>query len=214
MGDVKIPRPDASTDQLRIGRLTKAHGLKGALKVEMYTDDPDKRFAPGAAFTLQVPTSSPWHGRTLTLVELRWYNGQPVAFFEGVTDREGAESLVKAILWIDRDPAEEPEDDAWYDFQLVGLRAMRDGEEIGVVTRIDHFPAQDLLTIRVGERDVLVPFVAAIVPTVDVAAGTIVLTPPAGLLEDLPDEAVDAPAEPATAETSSEPGSEPHRDEA
>lgn len=214
MGDVKIPRPDASTDQLRIGRLTKAHGLKGALKVEMYTDDPDKRFAPGAAFTLQVPTTSPWHGKTLTLVELRWYNGQPVAFFEGVTDREGAESLVKAILWIDRDPAEEPEDDAWYDFQLVGLRAMRDGEEIGVVTRIDHFPAQDLLTIRVGERDVLVPFVAAIVPTVDVAAGTIVLTPPAGLLEDLPDEAVDAPAEPATAEASPEPDPVPERDEA
>lgn len=212
MGDVKIPRPDASTDQLRIGRLTKAHGLKGALKVEMYTDDPDKRFAPGAAFTLQVPTTSPWHGRTLTLVELRWYNGQPVAFFEGVTDREGAESLVKAILWIDRDPAEEPEDDAWYDFQLVGLRAMRDGEEIGVVTRIDHFPAQDLLTIRVGDRDVLVPFVAAIVPTVDVAAGTIVLTPPAGLLEDLPDDAADAPTEPATAEASSEPA--PERDEA
>ncbi len=212
MGDVKIPRPDASTDQLRIGRLTKAHGLKGALKVEMYTDDPDKRFAPGAAFTLQVPTTSPWHGKTLALVELRWYNGQPVAFFEGVTDREGAESLVKAILWIDRDPAEEPEDDAWYDFQLVGLRAMRDGEEIGVVTRIDHFPAQDLLTIRVGDRDVLVPFVAAIVPTVDVAAGTIVLTPPAGLLEDLPDDAAGAPTEPATAEASSEPA--PKRDEA
>ncbi len=212
MGDVKIPRPDASTDQLRIGRLTKAHGLKGALKVEMYTDDPDKRFAAGAVFTLQVPTTSPWHGRTLTLVELRWYNGQPVAFFEGVTDREGAESLVKAILWIDRDPAEEPEDDAWYDFQLVGLRAMRDGEQIGVVTRIDHFPAQDLLTIRVGDRDVLVPFVAAIVPTVDVAAGTIVLTPPAGLLEELPEDAAETAVDAEGAGLTTR-ADEPERDE-
>lgn len=187
MAEVKIPRPDAPTEQLRVGRLVKAHGLKGALKVELYTDDPDRRFTPGAVFTLQVPTTSDWHGKTLTLAELRWYNGQPVAFFEGVADRSGAESLVKAILWIDQDAAEEPEDDAWYDFQLVGLRAQRDGEELGRVVRVDHFPAQDLLVIDTGEREVLVPFVKAIVPAVDIAAGTLVVTPPPGLLEDLPE---------------------------
>lgn len=187
MAEVKIPRPDAPTEQLRVGRLVKAHGLKGALKVELYTDDPDKRFTPGSVFTLQVPTTSDWHGKTLTLAELRWYNGQPVAFFEGVADRSGAESLVKAILWIDQDAAEEPEDDAWYDFQLVGLRAQRDGEELGRVVRVDHFPAQDLLVIDTGEREVLVPFVKAIVPAVDIAAGTLVVTPPPGLLEDLPE---------------------------
>lgn len=187
MAEVKIPRPDAPTEQLRVGRLVKAHGLKGALKVELYTDDPDRRFTPGCVFTLQVPTTSDWHGKTLTLAELRWYNGQPVAFFEGVVDRSGAESLVKAILWIDQDAAEEPEDDAWYDFQLVGLRAQRDGEDIGRVVRVDHFPAQDLLVIDTGEREVLVPFVKAIVPAVDIAAGTLTVTPPPGLLEELPD---------------------------
>lgn len=188
MAEVKIPRPDASTQQLRVGRLVKAHGLKGALKVELYTDDPDKRFTPGAVFTLQVPTTSDWHGKTLTLIELRWYNGQPVGFFEGVADRSGAESLVKAILWIDQDEAEEPEEDAWYDFQLVGLRAVRDGSEVGRVVRVDHFPAQDLLIIDTGEREVLVPFVKAIVPAVDLVAGTLTITPPPGLLEDLSDE--------------------------
>ncbi|WP_082514895.1 ribosome maturation factor RimM [Yonghaparkia sp. Root332] len=196
MAEVKIPRPDASTQQLRVGRLVKAHGLKGALKLELYTDDPDRRFTPGAVFTLQVPTSSPWHGSTLTLAELRWYNGQPVGFFEGVADRTAAESLVKAILWIDQDAEEEPEEDAWYDFQLVGLRAQRDGEEVGRVVRVEHFPAQDLLVIDTGEREVLVPFVSAIVPAVDIAAGVVTITPPPGLLEDLPEEAaapVDAP---------------------
>ncbi|KQV26883.1 16S rRNA processing protein RimM [Yonghaparkia sp. Root332] len=191
-----MPRPDASTQQLRVGRLVKAHGLKGALKLELYTDDPDRRFTPGAVFTLQVPTSSPWHGSTLTLAELRWYNGQPVGFFEGVADRTAAESLVKAILWIDQDAEEEPEEDAWYDFQLVGLRAQRDGEEVGRVVRVEHFPAQDLLVIDTGEREVLVPFVSAIVPAVDIAAGVVTITPPPGLLEDLPEEAaapVDAP---------------------
>ena len=194
MTEVKIPRPDASTQQLRVGRLVKAHGLKGALKLELYTDDPDRRFTPGAVFTLQVPTSSPWHGSTLTLAELRWYNGQPVGFFEGVADRSAAESLVKAILWIDQDAEEEPEEDAWYDFQLVGLRAQRDGEEVGRVVRVEHFPAQDLLVIDTGEREVLVPFVSAIVPAVDIAAGVVTITPPPGLLEDLPEEPADAAA--------------------
>jgi 16S rRNA processing protein RimM len=179
----------AAPQQLRVGRLIKAHGLKGALKIELYTDAPERRFTPGAIFTLQVPTSSPWHGKTLTLAELRWYNGQPVAFFEGVTDRTGAESLVKAILWIDQAADEPDEPDAWYDFQLVGLRALRDGVEVGTIARVEHFPAQDLLVIRTPEREVLVPFVAAMVPTVDIAAGTVTLTPPPGLLEDLDDEA-------------------------
>ncbi|WP_439565444.1 ribosome maturation factor RimM [Microcella sp.] len=177
-----------AAQQLRVGRLTKAHGLKGALKLELFTDDPDKRFTPGAVFTLQVPTSSPWHGKTLTLAELRWYNGQPVGFFEGVADRTGAESLVKAILWIDQDTDEADEPDAWYDFQLVGLRALRDGVEVGTVARVEHFPAQDLLVVKAGEREVLVPFVAAIVPSVDIAAGTVTITPPVGLFEELPDD--------------------------
>ena len=174
--------------QLRIGRLTKAHGLKGALKLELFTDDPDKRFTPGATFTLQVPSSSPWHGKTLTLAELRWYNGQPVGFFEGIADRTGAESLVKAILWIDQQPDEPDEPDAWYDFQLVGLRALRDGIEVGTIVRVEHFPAQDLLVINTGDRDVLVPFVSVIVPAVDIAAGTVTITPPVGLFEDLADD--------------------------
>ena len=90
---------DAGT-QLRVGRLTKAHGLKGAIKLELFTDDPERRFVPGAEFSLQVPASSPWHGKHLTLRELRWYNGHPVGFFEGVDDRTAAESLAKAILWV------------------------------------------------------------------------------------------------------------------
>ena len=206
MAEVKIPRPDASTQQLRVGRLVKAHGLKGALKLELYTDDPDRRFTPGAVFTLQVPTSSPWHGSTLTLAELRWYNGQPVGFFEGVSDRTAAESLVKAILWIDQDAEEEPEEDAWYDFQLVGLRVQRDGEEVGRVVRVEHFPAQDLLVIDTGEREVLVPFVSAIVPAVDIAAGVVTITPPPGLLEELPEEKAAEGGAVAEPETATEPG--------
>jgi 16S rRNA processing protein RimM len=181
--------PPPGTTQLRVGRLTKAHGLKGALKLELFTDEPERRFVPGATFTLQVPTSSPWHGKTIELTELRWYNSHAVGFFVGIDDREAAETLVRAILWVDHDVTELPaESDAWYDHQLVGLRALRDGSEVGRVIRVDHLPAQDLLAIDTGSGEVLVPFVSAMVPTVDIKAGTVTLTPPPGLFEDLPDD--------------------------
>lgn len=185
------PKPGAGSDrtQLRVGRLIKAHGLKGALKLELYTDDPNRRFVPGATFSLQVPTTSPWRDKTIELAELRWYNSQPVAFFKDVTDRTAAETLVRAILWVDQDLAEEPtEEDAWYDHQLVGLAVIRDGVRVGTVTRIDHLPAQDLLTVETDSGEVLVPFVKAIVPAVDIEAATMTVTPPAGLFEQLPEE--------------------------
>jgi len=176
-------------EQLRVGRLTKAHGLKGAIKVELFTDDPARRFVPGAVFTLQVPTSSDWHGKTLELIELKFYNSHPVAFFKDVPDRSVAETLVKAILWVDHDLAEvSQEEDAWFDHQLIGLTVLRDGVKVGTVAQIDHFPAQDLLTVTTASGDVLVPFVKAIVPAVDITAGTLTVTPPTGLFEELPEE--------------------------
>ena len=190
------PAP-SSKSQFRVGRLTKAHGLKGAIKVELFTDDPARRFTKGATFSLQVPTSSPWHGKTLELIELKWYNLQSVAFFKDVPDRTTAETLLKAILWIDQDPTEgTDEEDAWFDHQLVGLRVLRDGVDVGTVSQIDHFPAQDLLTVATASGDVLVPFVKAIVTAVDVAAGTLTVDPPLGLFEVLPDDEPPAAAVP------------------
>nr|WP_229671380.1 ribosome maturation factor RimM [Salinibacterium xinjiangense] len=185
-----MPKPSKS--QLRVGRLTKAHGLKGAIKVELYTDAPERRFVPGAVFSLQVPTSSDWHGKTLELIELKFYNAQPVAFFAGVLDRSTAETLIKAILWIEHDPAEKSdEEDAWFDHQLIGLAVMRDGAKVGTISQIDHFPAQDLITVDTPTGDVLVPFVKAIVASVDIEAGTMTVTPPLGLFEEIADDVPD-----------------------
>jgi 16S rRNA processing protein RimM len=195
---------EAPKSQLRVGRLTKAHGLKGAIKLELYTDDPERRFTPGAEFSLQVPKESPWHGKHLVLRELRWYNGHPVGFFEGVDDRTAAETLIKAILWVEHADDEAAEPDAWYDHQLVGLAVVRDGERIGEVVHVDHLPAQDLLIVKTAGVEVMVPFVSAIVPEVDLEAGTLTVTPPAGLFEEIPetgqqdasaDESADAGAE-------------------
>ena len=183
--------------QLRVGRLTKAHGLKGAIKLELFTDDPERRFVPGSVFTLQVPSGHAWHGKTLELNELRYYNGHAVGFFKGVDDRTAAEGLAKAILWVSHDLAEPSnEEDAWYDHQLVGLAVIRDGVKIGTIRQVNHLPVQDLLVVATDSGDVLVPFVKAIVPSVDVNAGTLTVTPPYGLFEELPADEPDAEPEP------------------
>lgn len=182
------PRPETGAGSLRVGRLTKPHGLKGGVKVELYTDNPELRFVQGAQFHLQVPEDSEWFGQTIRVRELRWFNGVPVAFFDEVADRTAAESIVRAILWIDEDEvAEGVEDNAWYHHQLVGLEVRRDGVVVGKVSEVQHLPAQDLLSVSTESGIVLVPFVEAIVPEVDLEAGFITVTPPAGLFEELPE---------------------------
>ena len=180
----------SNTTPLRVGRLVKAHGLKGAFKLELYTDSPKLRFATGAVLNLQVPETSPWFGKTVTVNELRWYNNAPVLFLNECTDRNAADTLVKAILLADIDLNETTnEEDAWFDHQLIGLRVIRDAKDVGIIERVDHLPAQDLLAVKTETGEVLVPFVKAIVPVVDIKNRTITVTPPNGLFEEIPEAA-------------------------
>jgi 16S rRNA processing protein RimM len=174
----------SSKTKLRVGRLVKAHGLKGAIKLELYTDSPSERFKPGQILELQVPERSQWFGKTITVLELRFYNQAPVLFIEGIDDRSKAETLIKAILLIETEADVLPEEpEAWYDHQLVGLKALVGTASVGTVIRVDHLPAQDLLAIETANGEVLVPFVKQIVPEVDIKSGQLLLTPPDGLFE-------------------------------
>jgi 16S rRNA processing protein RimM len=174
----------SSKTKLRVGRLVKAHGLKGGIKLELYTDSPDQRFRAGQVLELQVPETSEWFGKTIKVLELRFYNQSPVLFLEGIDSRTKAETLIKAILLIETEADALPEDpEAWYDHQLVGLKALVGNEVVGVVARVDHLPAQDLLAIETPQGEVLVPFVRQIVPEVNIELGQVSLTPPDGLFE-------------------------------
>lgn len=180
--------PISSSTTLRVGRLVKAHGLKGAFKLELYTDSPKLRFVEGAVLKLQVPETSPWFGKTVTVQELRWYNTMPVLFLKECEDRNAADTLVKAILLVDVANDEVTnEEDAWFDHQLVGLKVIRDAVEIGTVVRVDHLPAHDLLAVETAAGEVLVPFVKAIVPVVDMKNRSVTITPPLGLFEEIAD---------------------------
>lgn len=188
MSDSQAGR-NSKPDRLRVGRLTKPHGLKGAIKLELFTDNPEHRFRPGSTFSLQVPEESPWFGKTITIRELKWFNDHPVGFFDEVPDRTAAESIVKAILWIDAAEAESHiEPDAWYSHQLAGIEVRRDEKVIGTIAEVQHLPGQDILVVKTPQGDVLVPFVSALVPEVNIEQGFIVVTPPLGLFESL-DEA-------------------------
>jgi 16S rRNA processing protein RimM len=164
--------------------LVKAHGLKGAIKLELYTDSPLERFATGQVLELQVPETSEWFGKTIKVSELKMYNQSPVLFLEGISTREQAETLIKAILLVESDPEVLPQEpDAWYDHQLVGLDVYWDENKVGIISRLDHLPSQDLLAVETPNGEVLIPFVKAIVPLVDIANRKVMVTPPGGLFE-------------------------------
>jgi 16S rRNA processing protein RimM len=172
--------------QVVVGRIGRAHGLGGDVAVEVRTDEPERRLAEGAVLFTDPESYGP-----LTVASRRVHSGRLLLRFAEVPDRTAAEELRGTLLLVEIDPEEIPEDDdEWYDFQLVGLQAVRpDGQTLGEVTEVLHLPAQDLLAVRTPEgREVLVPFVSAIVPEVDVEGGRIVIDPPPGLVD--PDEAL------------------------
>ena len=170
--------------QLVVGRIGKAHGVKGEVSVDVRTDDPDRRFAPGSRLD-----TDPDRG-ALEVVTARAHHGRLLVRFDGYVDRTGAEALRGTLLVVDATTVGETGDDEWWDHDLVGLRAvLTDGAELGVVTEVVHLPGSDLLAIaRDDGREALVPFVAEMVPVVDVSAGRLVVDPPDGLLD------LDAPA--------------------
>ncbi|NBU85547.1 MAG: ribosome maturation factor RimM [Actinobacteria bacterium] len=165
---------------LVVGRIGRAHGVRGNVFVEPLTDEPDVRFADGSVLT----TSS---GTKLTVAFAKWHSGKFVVHFVGVDDRTLAEQLKTLQLSVEVDPDELPEDpDEFYDHQLVGLTVrLEDETEVGTVKEVIHLPAQDLLAVTTADgREVLIPFVSEIVPVVDVTGGFIAITPPPGLLNE------------------------------
>ena len=181
--------------QIVVGRIGRPHGIRGEVTVEVRTDSPDDRFAPGSVLTTEPVRLGP-----ITVAAARWHSGRLLLSVAGVHDRTGAESLRGAILSAEVDADDVPEDpEEFYDRQLIGLAVVAvggpgapdPGEVVGVVGDVVHLPGQDLLSItREGGRELLVPFVAEFAPEIDVEAGRIVLDLPDGLLElDLPDAA-------------------------
>ena len=163
-----------------VGRIGRPHGVRGAVSVEVRTDEPERRFFVGA----RLLTGD---GRELTVTSTSWHSGRLLLTFQGYNDRTAIEGLRNQLLSVDRPDDELPEEsDEFYDSSLVDCQVVdADANWVGVVQEVAHLPAQDLLVIRTGDdREVLIPFIEEFVPTVDVANKRIVITPPDGLLDE------------------------------
>jgi len=179
-----------SSVEVVVGRIGRVHGIRGEVSVEPRTDEPDRRFAPGAVLRTQTPggavANAGQRPASLTVGAARWHQSRLLVRFEEVADRTAAEALRGLLLATDVDPREVPEDpEEFYDHQLVGCTVVTtEGRDIGEVREVLHGAAQDLLVVQRGDgAEVLVPFVSQIVPTVDVRARRLEVHDLPGLLE-------------------------------
>jgi len=176
-----LSTPDVSPDTVVVGRIGRPHGVRGEVTIEVRTDDPDLRFTPGAVLRTDPADRGP-----LTIEGGRWHRDVLLLALEGVESREAAELLRNTLLLVETTalPALDDPDD-YYDHQLVGLTArLTDGTVLGEVVAVSHEGGDLLVVQRPGDGgELLIPFVRAIVPTVDLAAGSLVVDPPEGLLE-------------------------------
>jgi 16S rRNA processing protein RimM len=179
--------------QVIVGRVGRAHGIRGSVAVSVRTDEPDLRFAAGSRLDTDPADRGP-----LTVSATRWQSGELIVRFKGVRDRSAAEELRGTWLSVDSAtlaPLDDP--DEFRDHELIGLSVRTaDGTPVGVVADVLHH-GQDLLAVRPGAveaagpangDEILVPFVKTIVPEIDLAAGVLVIDPPPGLLN--PEESV------------------------
>lgn len=173
----------ADATELLVGILVRPHGLRGELVVDVRTDVPEERFVPGRSLRARRPGAP---DGVLTVASVRPHAGRLLVRFAEAADRTAAEQLRGTELYVDageRPAIDDP--DVFEVHELEGLRAeLTDGTVVGTVREVVHGPGGELLVIARPERaDALVPFVRAIVPTVDIPGGRIVLTPPEGLLD-------------------------------
>jgi len=168
--------------QLVVGRLGRPHGISGEVTVQVRTDDPGRRFAAGSVLATEPAARGP-----LTVLSSRWHSGRLLVRFVGSADRSAAESLTGILLVVDSAEVGAPADpDEFNDHDLIGLDVLTtEGNHVGTVSDVLHH-GQDLLVVQQAggpAAEALVPFVAAIVPEVDIAAGRLIIDPPPGLLD-------------------------------
>jgi len=173
--DEKVP--DGYVAVARIGR---PQGVRGEVTVESRTDAPEARFAAGSMLVTEPKERGP-----LRIEAARQQGSAWVLTIEGVEDRSAAETLRNTLLLVAADERPRLDGvDEFYDDQLIGLRAEdTEGTHLGEIRRISHVGGDLLVVRRTDGRELLVPFVSAIVTLVDLGSGKVVIDPPPGLLD-------------------------------
>lgn len=163
-----------------VGRIGRAHGLRGQVVVNLETDFPEDRFQPGAElFVDRAGVAAP-----LTVISVRFHQARPVIGFGGVDDMNAAKMLAGAELRVPVDRLKPLPPGTFYRHDLVGCRVeTRAGSHVGVVTEVEGTMGGSRLVVDAPSGEVLVPLAEEICTTIDPAGKRIVITPPEGLLE-------------------------------
>jgi 16S rRNA processing protein RimM len=159
--------------RLNVGRIGRAHGILGEATIEVRTDDAATRFA------LNSSLETDEHG-DLIVESVRVHNGILLLSFKGFTDRNAVEKLRDVLVYAEIDINEPGEDeDDYHVLQLIGCNTyLEDGTLVGEITDVLNLPGQDVLVIAGPTGEVLIPFVRALVPVVDIKNKKLTVIPP------------------------------------
>ncbi|MCX5514106.1 16S rRNA processing protein RimM [Kaistia algarum] len=162
------------SEKILLGQFGAAHGIRGEVKVNAYTEDP-LGLADYGPLTMG-------DGRVVEITNLRAQGEAIIARVKGIGDRNGAETLRNQKLFVDRAllPALDEEDD-FYHADLIGLEAeLEDGTAFGRILAVQNFGAGDLIEVEPagGGRSFYLPFTRAVAPVVDIRGKRIVIVPP------------------------------------
>jgi 16S rRNA processing protein RimM len=170
--------------QICVARIGAAHGVRGAVKLWTFTEDPlaVKRYGP-------LVTKDGAHQVEVTHV--REAKGHLVATLKGIATREEAERLNGLELYVAREKLPATDENEYYHADLIGLNAVNAaGEPLGRVVAIHNFGAGDIIEIAPPNgATMLLPFTNAVVPTVDIAGGRVVIELPDEIEGDTPEDA-------------------------
>ncbi len=164
---------------LAIGRIVRAHGVRGELSVMVLTDFPE-RFAS----TEWVYLGDEFEANAYKLLKHRWHKQNVLLTFEGITTRTEAEKFIGQMVQIPVEEAMPLPEGSFYLFELVGLQVFTTtGDLLGVITDVLETGANDVLVVKTGdEKEVLLPNIPDVVKTVDLDAGKMTIELIAGLI--------------------------------
>ena len=162
---------------LVIGRITRPHGIRGELRVESYTDTPE-RFNWVKKIYLDENDSSPF-----TVEEVRFHQKWVLIKFKGIDDRSAADSLGRGWLYIPMDEAVPLEEDEYFLFQLIGLRVVNQrGDAIGEISDVLETQANNVFVVKDNQNEHLIPDIPEVIQEIDFNKGIMTIEEFPGLI--------------------------------
>ena len=167
-------------DMVLVGRIARAHGIRGQVIVDPATDFPEERFKPGSVLSMRRDGAT----ERVEVESVRFHRGRPIIGLAGVGTMNAAEALAGMELRVSVDALQPLPAGSYYHHDLIGcLVETPHGEPIGRVKSVEGDGAGSRLVVERADGDVLIPMVEGICAAVDIAARRIVVAPPEGLLD-------------------------------